>query len=214
MCRLYEVTRAGYYAWRTREPSARRLGNERLLKQIEQVHASSGGTYGSPRIQAAFPLAPLPDMSLHQAQLADQSMSREIPEQEWIAAGWVDAERSWQAFGDDELLACDAALAHLEETAFVYYLPAFLIFAVHHCAATWPDPSEALVGSTVFSVTQRGPHNLGRYKRLNPEQRAAVVAFLEFIAENGNHSERPQAEKALKRYWKTDEASKPLIVVP
>lgn len=54
MCRLYEVTRAGYYAWRTREPSARRLGNERLLKQIEQVHASSGGTYGSPRIQRAL----------------------------------------------------------------------------------------------------------------------------------------------------------------
>ena len=54
MCRLYEVTRAGYYAWRTREPSARSLGNERLLKQIEQVHASSRGTYGSPRIQRAL----------------------------------------------------------------------------------------------------------------------------------------------------------------
>jgi hypothetical protein len=55
---------------------------------------------------------------------------------------------------------------------------------------------------------------LGRYKRLNPEQRAAVIAFLEFMAENGNHNERPQAEKALKRYWKTDEAFKPLIIVP
>jgi hypothetical protein len=29
-------------------------------------------------IEAAFPLSPLPEMSLHQAQLADQSMSREI----------------------------------------------------------------------------------------------------------------------------------------
>ena len=54
MCRLYEVTRAGFYAWRMREPSARSLGNERLLKQIEQVHASSRGTYGSPRIQRAL----------------------------------------------------------------------------------------------------------------------------------------------------------------
>jgi hypothetical protein len=28
MCRLYEVTRAGYYAWRTRVPSARSLDND------------------------------------------------------------------------------------------------------------------------------------------------------------------------------------------
>ena len=165
-------------------------------------------------LEAAFPLGPLPEMSLHQAQLADQSMSREISEKEWDAAGAVDAGRNWQEFADEELMVCEVALAHLEEEAFVYYLPAFLRFAVRHCAAGWPDPTESLVGSAVFSVTHRSPYSLGRYKRLNPEQRAAVVAFLEFMAENGNDNERPQAEKALKRYWKTDEASQPLIIVP
>lgn len=75
-------------------------------------------------IKAAFPCAPLPEMSLHQTQLADQSMSREISEKEWRAAGEVDAGRSWQDYGDGELMACDVALAHLDEEAFVYYLPA------------------------------------------------------------------------------------------
>ena len=54
MCRLYEVTRGGYYAWRTRKPSARSKENQGLLKRIERVHAQSGGTYGSPRIQRAL----------------------------------------------------------------------------------------------------------------------------------------------------------------
>jgi putative transposase len=54
MCRLYDVTGAGYYAWRKREPSARCKQNQQLLKRIERVHAQSGETYGSPRIQRAL----------------------------------------------------------------------------------------------------------------------------------------------------------------
>jgi len=54
MCRLYEVTRGGYYAWRQRCPSARSEENQRLLKRIERVHAQSHETYGSPRIQRAL----------------------------------------------------------------------------------------------------------------------------------------------------------------
>jgi hypothetical protein len=165
-------------------------------------------------IEAAFPLGPLPEMSLHQAQLGDQSMSREIPETEWEAAGKIDAGRNWGDFSDEELMSCDAALAHLEEVSFVYYLPAFLLFAVRHCNARWSDPTESLVGSAVFSVTHLEPYSLGRYKRLTSEQRAAVIAFLEFMTENGNVHRRPQAQNALKRYWRTDEASKPLIIVP
>ena len=54
MCRLYEVTRGGYYAWRHRKPSARTEQNVRLLRCIERVHAQSHETYGSPRIQRSL----------------------------------------------------------------------------------------------------------------------------------------------------------------
>ena len=50
MCRVYGVTRAGFYAWRNRGPSQRMLENESLSGQIRQVHKASRGTYGSPRV--------------------------------------------------------------------------------------------------------------------------------------------------------------------
>jgi len=165
-------------------------------------------------IKAAFPLGPLPEMSLHQGWLADQTMDREIPEEEWSAAGKADAGRNWMDFKDTELMARDEALAHLDEAAFVYYLPAFLLFAVRHCNSDFSDSAAPLVGTTVFSVTHFSPYSLGRYKRLDVAQREAVIAFLEFIATHANKYQQEQASKALAVYWKTDEASKPLIIIP
>ena len=54
MCRLYGVTRAGYYAWRARERSERERQNETLAAEIRAVHAESRGTYGSPRVHRAL----------------------------------------------------------------------------------------------------------------------------------------------------------------
>jgi putative transposase len=50
MCRVYGVTRAGFYAWRSRERSERERQNEALSSEIRSVHAESRGTYGSPRV--------------------------------------------------------------------------------------------------------------------------------------------------------------------
>ena len=50
MCRLYAVTRAGFYAWRSRERSERERQNEGLVEEIRVAHAQSRGTYGSPRV--------------------------------------------------------------------------------------------------------------------------------------------------------------------
>jgi hypothetical protein len=165
-------------------------------------------------IGAAFPLEPLPGVSLHQAHLADDSMAREISDREWEAAARLDASRTWQDYSDEELLSCDKALAHFDETSFVYYIPAFLALAVRHCDATLTAPVASLVGSVVFSVTHRTPYSLGRFKQFSSDQRNVVVAFLEFIAARGRQSDAGDARKALSRYWKTDEASKPLLIVP
>ena len=50
MCRLYGVTRAGFYAWRSRERSERERQNEDLVAEIRAAHTESRGTYGSPRV--------------------------------------------------------------------------------------------------------------------------------------------------------------------
>ena len=50
ICRVLEVSRSGFYAWRKREPSARAKAT--LLEAIEEVHKESDKTYGAPRIHA------------------------------------------------------------------------------------------------------------------------------------------------------------------
>ena len=52
MCRVLEVSRSGYYAWRKREPSARSQADEALKVQIVAIHQRSRETYGVPRVHA------------------------------------------------------------------------------------------------------------------------------------------------------------------
>lgn len=56
MCALYGVTRAGFYAWAHRAPSARRVDDEQLLQRVRLAHQQSRGTYGSPRVAGALRL--------------------------------------------------------------------------------------------------------------------------------------------------------------
>ena len=54
MCRVYEVTCAGFYAWRSRERSERERQNDELAGRIRRVHQASRGYYGSPRVYQAL----------------------------------------------------------------------------------------------------------------------------------------------------------------
>ena len=54
MCRLYGVTRAGYYAWRRRGESRRHRGDQALVLEMHRLFEASGGTYGSPRLHRAL----------------------------------------------------------------------------------------------------------------------------------------------------------------
>ena len=52
MARVLGVSKAGYYAWRHRPPSAHARADEVLLARIKTVHISSRQTYGAPRVHA------------------------------------------------------------------------------------------------------------------------------------------------------------------
>jgi len=54
MCRLYGVSRGGFYAWCERGRSRRAEDNAALIPRIEAIHAASRGTYGSPRVYQAL----------------------------------------------------------------------------------------------------------------------------------------------------------------
>lgn len=50
LCENLEVSRSGYYAWLSRPLSQRAAQSEALADEIEDVHHSRRGVYGSPRI--------------------------------------------------------------------------------------------------------------------------------------------------------------------
>ena len=49
---MLEVSRSGFYAWRSREPSATEVRHEELVAQVTTIHAQVKGRYGRPRIHA------------------------------------------------------------------------------------------------------------------------------------------------------------------
>ena len=52
LCRVLEVSRAGYHAWKGRVVSARARADTTLEGRIREIHRASRGTYGSPRVHA------------------------------------------------------------------------------------------------------------------------------------------------------------------
>ncbi len=56
LCSVLSVTRQGYWAWRRRPPSRRRVDDERLKPRILDAWNASDQTYGAPRLHAELRL--------------------------------------------------------------------------------------------------------------------------------------------------------------
>jgi transposase InsO family protein len=52
MCEALGVSPSGFYAWRSRPESPRKIARRELLSDIRRVHADHRGRYGAPRIHA------------------------------------------------------------------------------------------------------------------------------------------------------------------
>lgn len=52
LCRVMQVSRGGFYAWRRRPKSKRAEQDATLTRQIQGIHAQSRNVYGTPRIHA------------------------------------------------------------------------------------------------------------------------------------------------------------------
>ena len=50
MCRVFKVSRSGYYQWLKRGPSRREVENRKLDAEIKEIYDHKKGRYGSPKI--------------------------------------------------------------------------------------------------------------------------------------------------------------------
>jgi len=162
------------------------------------------------RIEEVFPEFPLPDMTLRQAQLADETLDREISQEEWDTTGRIDRAVVWKAVEPAALIACDAALSHISEAGFVYYIPAYMRLALNQLVAV-ADPQWDAFGSTIFHLTNRSNYTLVRFKRFSDTQIDTVAEFLRQIRAAGGF-EGKMAEEALEAYWETSEARRRTII--
>jgi hypothetical protein len=163
------------------------------------------------RIERAFPPDPLPTMSLRQAVLADQTLTKEIADGEWEAERRRDGKIIWTDISDEMLTECEVGLAHLDGESFVYYLGAFLRYGANHIAADLLTPEGKALGTVVSSVTHRSNYNLSRLKQLSDAQIDCVIEFLRFV-EKRSETHATDASKALARYWLKPEARQRTII--
>jgi len=54
LCDVLDVSRAGFYAWKKRGVSQRRIDDARLAVEITKIHEESDKAYGSPRVHVAL----------------------------------------------------------------------------------------------------------------------------------------------------------------
>lgn len=52
LCHLLSVSVSGYYAWESRQPSARTQANDELVTIMREIHEAVSQRYGSPRMHA------------------------------------------------------------------------------------------------------------------------------------------------------------------
>lgn len=112
--------------------------------------------------------------TLHQAQLADESLGRPILEDEFRQAKQLDPEEGWRDVPLPALDECDAALSHLTPEGWWFYLPACMTRAP--ALLDRPIWETGLPGSVVCHLTYRnkypreGPYPLDWFEKLDDRQ--------------------------------------------
>ena len=88
MCRCLKVSPSGYYAWRSREPSARARANDVLLERIRIIHYESDGVRGSPKITERLNREGYRCSQNRVARLMSRNSLRGVPQRRrWVKKG-------------------------------------------------------------------------------------------------------------------------------
>jgi len=93
MCRVLGVSRSGYHAWLTREPSARNQVDAKLLSSIRTIHLLSYGTYGRPRTRAELKEAGIRVGAKRIGRLMRQAGIAGVSRRRWIRTTKRDGTR-------------------------------------------------------------------------------------------------------------------------
>ncbi len=108
MCRVFGVSPSGFYAWHSREPSARALEDARLTARIRVYHARSRGAYGAPNIHADLRDEGIRVGKKRVARLMKADGLQGVSRRKWVVTTTRDAEAAPAADLVERRFAADA----------------------------------------------------------------------------------------------------------
>ena len=157
-------------------------------------------------IEIAFDGAARPETSMRQFLLTDKyGMTREITKVEWAQAGKARVDNKWADIPDSEIEECDCQLAHMQAEEFWYYLPAYMRYSVkHYQKPIWETDILGMCVSSLYPSSKDSSlyaYKISQLALINSAQKQVIVQFLKFVASMADYVQRPDATKALERYW-------------
>lgn len=95
MCRLLNVAKSGYYAFRSRPSSSRPLRDEAMTLRIRELHAENLGCYGSPRVLRALKAEGVSTSRKRVARLMKQAGLKGKKKGRYVATTITDTQASF-----------------------------------------------------------------------------------------------------------------------
>ena len=128
------------------------------------------------QIKAAFDGVELGSgTSLHQGRVLDDYQPEEAVRQ----ARSADTESRWQEVTDEKVVTLWHALPFLDAEGFRFYIPRFMIYALHHHGTE----TDSMASDSAIYAAHPGDAS-GRQSLLSGPQREALRAFTEFFQDD------------------------------
>jgi hypothetical protein len=127
-------------------------------------------------------------ITTHEAEAMDAYSDRK-------SARLLDTDKRWRDVPDSAIEECQDVFCYLDPKGFRYYIPAYMIWSLQNY-----ESNSAM--STIYALSAS---NRDRFGLLDPAQREAICAFLEYVAESYDDD---SARMALDRYWRKVPRSK------
>jgi putative transposase len=170
MCRMLGLSTSGYYAWHGRAPSRRAQRDAELTKRIRDIHETSRGTYGVPRMHAELATEGHHVGRKRIARLMRTAQLEGISRRRKFRTTMRDAnarpapdlvDRQFKANAPNKLWVAD--ITYIPTWAGFLYL-AVVIDAWSRRVVGWAMAThlrtELVLDALAFAVQQRQPHNV------------------------------------------------------
>lgn len=129
-----------------------------------------------------------------------REISNEGTDEHRLLARLEEQDTCWQAVPESEIERFVSSAYQLDAIGLHYYLPAFMIYALHHFERDGQGISYTTV-SFLELKQSKGKPDFEPYKLITYVQAQAIGGFLQYMAAHGDEYVRADAVRIFRDYW-------------